>query len=159
MLWRCGRLLGWKRRKDFFFCFATKFSSLSCFIKMDCWRWPSRLSGKRQREIYWRVFMTEANSPLTYHERISETSFASPERLCNDSVGHVVVVVEAIGESVIVDGRSEAVERRLRFRNGPVLVRLLLRCGLEWIFKRIHWNSCGETTREQERLSVIMCHF
>ena len=96
---------------------------------------------------------------MTYHERISETSFDSPERLCNDSVGHVVVVVEAIGESVIVDGRSEAVERRLRFRNGPVLVRLLLRCGLEWIFKRIHWNSCGETTREQERLSVIMCHF
>ena len=86
--------------------------------------------------------MIEANLLATYHERISETSFASPEGLGDDAVGHVMVVVEAIRKSVVVYGRSEAVKRRLRFRNGPVLVRLLLWCGLEWIFKRIHWNSC-----------------
>lgn len=54
-----------------------------------------------------------------------------------------MVVVEAIGEAVVIHGRSEAVEGRLRFWNGPVLVGLLLWRGLEWILEGIHVNSCG----------------
>jgi hypothetical protein len=84
---------------------------------------------------------------LTHHERVAKASFATAKGLSDDSIGHVVVVVEAIGDDVVIDGRSEAVERRLRFRNGPVLVGLLLWRGLEWIFEGIHWNACGEKNR------------
>lgn len=72
---------------------------------------------KKQRESSREIIEMHSSLrsvTLTHHEWISETSLAAKgRRLRDDSVGHVVVVVETVREAVVIDRRSEAVERRL----------------------------------------------
>lgn len=103
-----------------------------------------------------------------YHKRISETSFATKGRgLRDDSVGHVVVVVEAVGKAIVViNRRSKAVEGRLWFGNGPVLVWLLLvllvllvLLWLEWIFERICWHCWEKEVEWGKSLKEKKCEW
>lgn len=125
---------------------ATKFSSLSCFIRTDCWRWPSHSSGIEQTDRKVKLKSIHQNhhkcAALTHHKWIPKAAFSTERwRLRNDAIGHVVVVIESVRKAVCVDWRSKSVEWRRWLSNSPILMRLLLRSRLEWIFERIY-RSC-----------------